>query len=267
MDDIAEKRVFSARTGVDELVVAGASGLVVVSLSADRVGRYTLARRCAPTDLAVGPGDGRLAVATTDDVLVAADAEVDELASTGFGPAAAITFDGGRIVAAGPEGRMAGRGAEGWTPLGTLSGPPTALAGDLAATADGVVRLTGDGIRSVGLDDVTDLARLGGVPLAATAAGLYQLGNGWVDVLSGAFELVSGDSDGRAHAATAAAFYEHQDGEWGSVDLPVDEPVTAVAYGETTYALTVAGDLLVRTADGWRAHPLGVDGVVAAALR
>lgn len=270
MDDLAEKRVYAGRDGVSELLVAASPGLVVVSLSGGRVGEFGLERRGAPVDVAVAlaadTGSGRLAVATVEDVLLARELDVDALEPAGFGPTAAVTFDAGQVVAGGVDGRLARHDGASWTSVGELPVTPTALTGDLVASEVGVFRLTDGGLRPAGLQAVTDVARTAGVPLAATAEGLYELGNGWLDVLAGEFRLVAGAHDGRAHAATADAFYERAEGEWRPIELPSDGPVGAVAYGEETYVITADGDLLVRADDGWRVTPLGVEGVVAAAV-
>lgn len=268
MDELAGKRVYADRGGADQLVVAAPPGLVVVAVSDGRVGEFGVARRCAPADVAVPvdptTDDGpRLAVATDEDVLLAPAPEVSALEPSGFGPAAAVTVDGDRTVAASASGQLAVNDGESWTTVAELSDAPTALEADLVGTTQGVSRLVDGALQPAGLDRVTDLARAAGIPLAATADGLYELGNGWLDVLAGGIQVVAGAPDGRAHAATADALFERVDGEWGPVDVPVDGPVNAVAYGERAYALTQHGDLLVEGSDGWGVHPLGLDGVRA----
>lgn len=269
MDDLAEKRVFADRMGATELVVAASSGLVVVSISDDRVGEYGLARECSPSDIAVAPTAGsghRLAVATDEDVLLASDPDVDGLTPSGFGEAVAVTVHGDRVVAGGPAGRLALHDGAGWTTVGDLPSVPTSLAGDLVGTADGVVRLVDGSLRPAGLSAVADVALAAGTPLAATADGLYELGNGWLDVLAGDFDLVAGAPDGRAHAATEERFFERTDGAWETVELPTGASVTAVAYGPRTYLLDTDGQLLVETGEGWARTALGLDGVTAAAV-
>lgn len=269
MSSLVEKRVYADRAGATELVVAGAPGLVVVSVSDGRVGEFGVARRCSPADVAVGAGPAvghRLAVATDEDVLLAPEADVAALEATGFGPAVVVTVDGDRAVAGAPDGRLGFHDGDGWEYVDELPSPPTALDGDLVATLDGVFRLVGEEARPAGLDDVNDVARAAGIPLAATADGLYELGNGWLDVLAGDVRLVAGTPDGRACAATVDAFYHRRDEAWQPVDLPTDDPVAAVAYDDRPYVLTASGDLLVESSVGWQANPLGLDGVAAAAV-
>ncbi|MFB6352863.1 MAG: hypothetical protein ABEJ92_02140 [Halobacteriales archaeon] len=270
MDDLAGDRVHAGRDGAAELVVAAAPGLVTVAIGAARVGEVEVARRCSPADVAaVSGGNGRgprLAVATDDDVLLAREPAVEALEPAGFGPAAAASIDGDRVVAGSTNGVVEVSLGDGWVTAGELLAAPTAIAGDLVGAAEGVFRVTADELRPAGLSDVADVARAAGVPLAATADGLFELGNGWLDVLPGEVELVAGASDGRAHAATADACYGRGDDRWQPVELPTDDAVRAVAYGDRTYALTAAGDLLVEAEAGWRHEPLGLEGVRAAAV-
>lgn len=265
MDDIAEKRVYADRSGATQLVAAAATGLVTVAVSDGRVGEFGVARDCAPADVAVAaaPAEG-LAVATDEDVLLAASRDVDALEPSGFGPATAVTLFEGRSIAAGPDGRLAAHDGSSWDDLGELPSPATALAGDLVGTAEGVIRLVDGELRPAGLADVTDVALAAGTPLVATADGLYELGNGWLDVLDGRFDLVAGAPDGRAHAAGATGCFARSDDGWSPVALPVEARVTAAAYGPRTYLLTAGGDLLVRDGEGWNHQPLGLGRVVAA---
>ncbi|MDZ7702305.1 MAG: hypothetical protein U5J98_09730 [Halobacteriales archaeon] len=267
MDDLAEKRVYDGRTGDRTLVVAAASGLVTVRVADGRVGEFGLARDCAPSDLerAIDPHD-RLVVATDEDVLLADPADVERLEGIGFGPSTAVTFLDGEPLAAGPDGRLARYADASWDPIGELPAPATALDGALVGTAEGVLRLVDGALRPAGLAEVRDVGRAAGMPLVATADGLYELGNGWLDALDGAFDLVAGAPDGRAHAAGAGGCYARRDGGWERLELPVDDAVVAAAYGPRTYLLTAAGDLLVDGEAGWRRHPLGLSGVVAAAV-
>lgn len=278
-DDVEEKRVYGDRTGKAELLVAASIGVVSVDVSGGRVGRFGVAHRCDPADVAAA--GGRVAVATGEDVLLREPGD-EAFEATGFGPAVAVGFDGDAPVAAGPDGRVArldaGPGGDpapdadaGWTDLGHLDAEVRAVDGRILAAADGVHRLPG--LDFAGLDDARDVAATG--PLAATGDGLYSLGNGWMDELEGEF-LVAAVGGGRtraatartatAHAATADAFYERLAGEWSAVDLPVDDPVADVAYGEAAYAITEHGSLIAGGEDGWHAQHLGVGGVVGCAL-
>ena len=262
MDDIEEKRVFGDRAGGSVLLVAAAVGLVSVVVSADRVGEFGIAHRCSPVDVAAA--DGLLAVATDQDVLVRAPAG-DGYEATGFGPAVAVGVEDATVVAASEDGRIAQLATHvarrSWTDLDDLDADVRAIDPPLLATADGLHRLPG--LDSVGLDDVHDVAAAG--PLAATGDGLYSLGNGWMDQLPGNFRVVATDGH-RAHAATESTFYERRDGDWHAVDLPADGPVVDVAYAEAAFAVTAGGVVLAEGEDGWRATPLGVDGVVGCAV-
>ncbi|MFC5971529.1 hypothetical protein ACFPYI_09320 [Halomarina salina] len=241
MSTIDEKRVYGERSGATEAFVATGMGLARVSVSGDLVGEFGLADRRPVRDVAAR--DGTLAVACDEDVLVGAT--LDE---TGFGPADAVGFDrSGDLLAAG-EGRVArytvddDAGSETWTTLGECE-DVRAVDGDLVATADGVFRVTDDGLSHAGLDDARDVT-IRPVPRVATADGLYQLGNGWMDDGEGSFSVVASDGD-RTHAATDDALLELLDGEWATVDLPVSERVAGVAYADQCYAVTEAGTFLV----------------------
>jgi hypothetical protein len=243
MSNIDEKRIHGANTEPTALFVATDIGLTRVAVAGERVGEIELRDRRPARDLAF---DGELAVATDEDVLVG-----ESLEATGFGPATAVGFDDG-LVAAAPDGTVACQIDDEWHDVGTTE-TVHAIDGNLLATDGGVHRITDDGLQYAGLDAVRDVATTD-VPRAATATGLYRLGNGWMDDLDGEFTMVSTDSE-RAHAATADEFYAHADG-WESVGI--EESVTAVAYAGRVYAVRTDGTLLVETDDGWREHPLGV---------
>lgn len=267
MEDLAEKRVYADRAEAARLVIAASAGLVEVAVADDRVGEFGLGHRCSPRDVAVGrSGDPWLAVATEEDVLLADAADLANLTPTGFGPAVAVSSLQGRPVAGAAEGRVDVHDGTRWEPVGELPSPPTALDGDLVGSADGVFRVVDASLVPAGLTAVADVAHVAGVPHAATAAGLYALGNGWLDVLDGDVRLVTGTDIGRAHAATPAACYERVQGTWTTVELPTDDPVIAVAYGQRAYGVTPAGQLLIESPEGWRAHALGLDGAVAMAV-
>lgn len=252
-----EKRVYGEKTGTTELYVAADLGVAVVAVSADIVGEFSLAHRCAAQDVAAGPDF--LAVATDDDVLVSSDGGYDP---TGFGPAVAVGFDGDALLAAGPDGRVARRDDGGWTTLGTVEGV-RAIDGDLLGAAGGVYRV-GDGPGHVGLADTRDVAT-GGTPLAATDDGLYYLGPGWAKASDGAFTAVA-SSPGRGYAASADALYTGDGDDWRECEVPADESVVAVAHGDGVYGVTESGTLLVDAGDGWRTRALGLSGACGLAV-
>lgn len=265
MDDLAEKRIFHGREGARVLLAATEAGVVRVNVANGRVGEYGLALRCVPADVVASAG--RLAIATDEDVLLAQERDVEALEATGFGPAISVTFHRSRSVALSPDGRLGVRGGDDWDDRGQVPADPTALDGGLIATDDGVFRLVDDGLVAAGLTDVNDVAHAAGVPLAATVDGLYELGNGWLDVLEGDVRIVAGTPDGRAHAATVDAVYERRSGgAWGPVALPTDERVVDISHDERAYAVTASGDLLLETDDGWRLAPLGLPTPVALAV-
>jgi hypothetical protein len=243
MSSIDEKRIHGANTAPTALFVASDIGLTRVAVAGERVGEIELRDRRSARDCAF---DGTLAVATDEDVLVG-----ESLETTGFGPATAVGFDDGPVAAA-PDGTVARRIDDEWHECGTVE-TVRAIDGDLLGTDGGVYRLTGSDLQYAGLDAVRDVATAG-VPRAATATGLYRLGNGWLDDLDGDVTMVDSDVE-RAHAANMDGFYVH-DGEWTPVE--VEKSVAAVAYAGGVYAVAMDGTLLVETNEGWREHPLGV---------
>jgi hypothetical protein len=267
MPTIDEKRVYTDTSGTETAFVATSVGVVAVSVSDDLVGGFGLARTCHARDVA--SAGGRLAVATDEDVLVAdltAATDVGDVAfeETGFGPAVAVTLDGGDVLAADEGGRVARLGAA-WTALGDVDAV-RALDGRLVATEGGVHRVVDGGLDHAGLEDVRDVAAAG--PFAATGDGLYRLGNGWMDVLDGAFDIVAASPDGRAHAVGGETLYGTDGGEWAAAALPVEERVAAVTHGaDATYAVTDAGTFLVGLAGGeWRHRVLGLRDVRGVAV-
>lgn len=288
MQTIDEKRVYTDNTDTETVFVATSIGVVSVSVSDDLVGGFGVAHRCSARDVAVerGTTDPRLAVAADEDVFVAAAAESNPdspesatFEETGFGSASAVGFDGETLYAGDDDGRVArfeanresdALGEGEWETVGTVGGV-RALDGDLAAAADGVHRVTDDGLSSVGLDDARDVvagATSSVAPLAATGTGLFKLGNGWMEELAGAFDAAAASADGREHAVSEGDLFALRDGEWAAASLPVEESVAAVAHGVTaTYAVTDAGTFLVeadRSADEeserreWRHQVIGL---------
>jgi len=280
MNDITEKRVYDDDAGVTEVFVAAGIGVVSVSISADRVGRFGVVRRCSPRDVA--GGDGLLAVATDEDVLVrdhrGPTSDDDAFASTAFGPASAVGVRNGTVLAGDGDGRIVRRGGEGWADVGTIDASVVAIDGPLLATDDGVYRVRGEGddtaVEPAGLEAANDVAARG--PFAAADDGLYALGNGWMREVEGRFGAVAATSREHAHAAVLpedtddarqhsdGAFYERHDGGWRAVDLPVEGPIADVAEGERPYALTIEGTLLI--GPEWRSRSLGVDDIVGIAV-
>ena len=299
MPTIDEKRVYTDESGTETVYLASGLGVVSVTVSDDLIGEFGVAHRCRARDVATaGP---YVAVATDEDVLVrdrrgdaATDpgggaetdtgegAETDArtgFAATGFGPAAAVGFREGALLAGDSDGRVgrfdlgdseavAGEStADEWADLGTASAV-RAIDSDFVAAADGVHRIGASGLRPVGLDDARDVDT---EPLVAAESGLYKLGNGWMDVAPGPATAVDAAGerglavcDGDLHARAV-------DGDgWTDVDSPfgADATVAAVAHGgEAAYAVTDAGRLAVRVPGGeWRDRSLGIREVAAAAV-
>ncbi|PSP77179.1 hypothetical protein BRC81_10345 [Halobacteriales archaeon QS_1_68_20] len=283
MSDLAADRIYDDRTGKQDVYVASGQGVAVVEVS-HRVGRFRLDRRCTARDVAAA--DGLVAVATDEDVLLLdradeSDAESGgeapgdesaEYVETGFGPASAVGFDEGALVAAGDDEFDIGRllhpreDPTEWLTVADVDAPVRAIDGPLLAADDGVYQLTADEIADVGLDDARDVAAVG--PFAATGDGCYRLGPGWTRDLEDAFDVVAAaSSDGElalAHAATADALYAF-DGEWDEREV-AESPVADVAYGATTYAVTADGTFLADGGDRWERRSLGLRDVVAVAV-
>jgi hypothetical protein len=270
MPTIDEKRVYAERTGTQEIYVAGDAGVVVVEVSDDLVGEFSLAANCRPRDVA--SGEGRVAVATSEAVLVLADGEFVE---SGFGPAVAVGLDAADLLAADDDGRVARLPPASdapeeteWTEIGRVEGTVRAIDGALVGTSGGIYRAGADGdegFEPVGLADVHDVSA-NGVPLAAAGDGLYKLGNGWMEVLSGDFRVVASDA-GFAHAATLDGLYAEA-AEWGAVEVPTEEPIRDVDYTPTAaVAVAADGTLLVESETGWRARNVGVGETVGLAVR
>lgn len=253
---LSEKRVYADATDATTAFVGTTSGVVRVSVSDDIVGEFSLEWNSQVTDIA--SADGRLAIATPDDVFVRSDGAFHE---TGFGPASAVGYgENGALLAAG-DGRLA-RYDSGWGRLGAIE-DVRAIDGRMAAARSGVHRLDGT---HVGLEDVRDISTTG-TPSVATGSGLYSLANGWVRDLEGGFSAVA--SDGTAsHAATTETFYRRDtpQNDWTTVELPVGGAVRDVAHACGVYAVTEDGTFLANVGDGWRHRSLGVPGVTGLAI-
>lgn len=250
-DDISlsEKRVYADTDDATTAFVATELGVARVSISDDIVGEFSLEHRGLATGVA--SADGRLAIATPDDVLLVTEEGVRE---TEFGPATAVGYCEGFVAAGG--GRIA-RFDGAWETLSELDGV-RAIDGGMVAAESGIHRLDGT---HVGLDDAFDVSTVE-TPLAATEAGLYYLANGWMRAREGRFSVVASDGD-RAHAATGAELYVRgaDFGTWRPVELPTDQPVVDIAYGDGVYAVTRDGTVLVDAGDGWRHRSIGLTGV------
>jgi hypothetical protein len=257
---IDEKRVYADRTGATEILVAAEQGLVVASLSTDRVGEFTLDHRATVRDVAA-TGDRRV-VATAEDVLVG------EYDPTDFGPATAVGFDRtGTPMAAAPSGAVA-RLDDGWTRLGSVD-DPRAVDGGMIAAADGIHQAVDGGLRAVGLADARDVYGRD-TPFAATEAGLYRLGNGWMVERDGAFAVVSAATadDRTAAVGDDGVLVREAVESWSTVEMPTTDRVADVGYTEAaTVAVTADGTLLADAGDGWRTRELGVTGVSRLAVQ
>ena len=278
MPTIAEKRVFTQRDDVVQVLVASSMGVASVSLSGDIVGEFGIEHRCTARDVAAR-GDA-LAVATDEDVLVG------DFAPTGHGPAVAVSVAGDGVLAAAPDGTVsllagdaepaidaATPDGDAWEAVGTVD-DPRRMDGRLVAAGDGVHRLRDGALEYAGLEDARDVSDRG-VPLAVTAGMLYTLGNGWMADLSGeaterddGFRCVVADSDGeRAVAATDGAVYERADAtatEWTEHAEP--GVVDAAFAGRHLVAITESGETRVHADGGWRGRMLGLPDVRAVAV-
>ncbi|MFP8889806.1 hypothetical protein ACLI4U_08535 [Natrialbaceae archaeon A-CW2] len=307
MLSIDEKRVYGDRKGAITVYVASEVGVLEVAVSGDTVGEFGLCQRCVARDVA--SESGTVVVGTDDDVLVATRNSGDDpdtedgigaFEPTGHGEAVAVGIDDGTVLAAGPDGTVSRLSLENpsaetdaadgsdsvsmvseWHPLAHDADRPTpssvsAIDGPLVGTERGVYRRVGDRLTYAGLEAVRDVSAAV-TPLAATADGLYVLGNGWMRCLEGECTVVSA-AHTRAHAVGEDALYgcRFEDGRPTATDwsLVTDEPVPGVSsdsirdigYGEGTYAVTEDGTVLVGTDSGWRSQALGVPGVSSLAV-
>ena len=274
MPTIDEKRVYTEKSGVETVYLASGLGVVSVSVSDDLIGEFGVRHRCRARDVATA---GPLVAAATDENVLVCDRRVDadgtgdrvEFEPTGFGPATAVGFRDGTLLAGDADGRVArfesvGDAENGaWAELGT-AGAVRGLDGDFLAAADGVYQIGSSGLRPVGLDDARDVDA---EPLVAAGSGLYKLGNGWMDVRSGPATAVDA-AGGRGLAVCDGDLYARVGGEWTDAELGFGTEVAAVAHGaEAAYAVTQSGRLAVRLPGGeWRDRSLGVEGVAAAAV-
>ncbi|MFB6151496.1 MAG: hypothetical protein ABEJ40_06800 [Haloarculaceae archaeon] len=281
-----ERRLYGERRAETVAYLAAGQGVATVRVGGDQVGRFGLAHRCRARDVATA--EGTVYVAADDGILVGpgeaggdgrdsagAPSDSDGFRPLGFdGAAVAVTTRADAVLAADNDGAVSRYRDGAWEPVGGV-GEVRALSGDLVAASDGVYRVDGDELVGVGLSDARDVAA-DGVPLAATGDGLYRLGNGWLCEREGRFAVVAAATDAteRVHAATDETLFARDDGGWRPVDLPVEEPVVDVAYGQGVYAVTRRGTFLTRadpeaTADGtggWRHRSLGLPDAAAVAV-
>lgn len=249
---ISEKRVYAGRAATTTAYVASEAGLARVSISDDIVGEFSLEHRGPVCDVASDAN--RVAIATPDDVLVADD---DGFLEVGFGAARAVGYDTDLVAT---DGRRIAKYDGGWETCAEL-GDVRSIDGTMVATKSGIHLLDGT---HVGLENARDVSTAG-TPLAATDDGLYYLANGWVRALEGSFKAVSSDGD-RAHAATEDTLYEHSEGQWQPVELPVDGTIVDVAYDGGVYAVTTDGVVLATVGDGWRHRSIGLPNVSGLAV-
>ncbi len=262
-----EKRIYGEKRATETVYVASGVGLARVSVSGDQAGRLSLDQRGTVRDVA--GADGRLLVATPEDVLVGSGEGLD---ATGFGEAIAVGVgDGGGLLAARPDGEIARLAGDDWQSVGRVD-EPRRIDGRYVAAADGVHRVDDGDLVHLGLDDVQDVAAAG--PYAATGDALYRHVDGeWTVARDGSAERVAARPDA-THVVTGTHLFESDGDRWSECQLPVDERVADVAYGDAVYGVTVDGTFLVeadpeKTPDGhggWRHRSLGVPNVTAIAV-
>jgi hypothetical protein len=260
-----ERRLMGEARDRTEAYVASSLGLTRVELSGDQIGRFSLVYDGTATSVAAA--DGQLLVGTETDVLIAAG---EEFIPTEFGPAEAVSFAAGQPVAVSPDGDVSRLDGEEWQFLGSVVSPGR-MDGDLLAAGDGVYRI-GEGLIDLGGGKVRDVAAAG--PYAATANGLARYDEGgWTVEVEGDCTLVAA-TDGRAHAVGEAGLFARGADGWDVDSLPADAPLADIGHGESFYAVTADGKMLVNAAPevtpdgrgGWRSRSLGVPQVVDMAV-
>jgi hypothetical protein len=271
-DATDERRLIGEQREETDAYLATDLGVVRVSITADRVGQFSLIHRCSPRSVATDAET--VLVATDEDVLVVDD---DAVNSTGFGPAVAVGLVEGTPLAADADGRVA-RFDDGWATVGAVT-DPRRFDGSLLAAGDGVYRV-GETLEPFGLADVADVTTAATGPVAATADGIYHHTDGaWNRTFAGASTAVA--SSGTRLAALDGEGIVAYDDEWRRMDPPIDAvsatdgALVTLAYGEGLYSVTEDGTVLVYTdpelvvdgRGGWRSHALGVSGVVDIAIR
>jgi len=287
-DDISidEKRVYADNTGRNDVYVATETGIVRVAVSGDKVGTFELVGdRGVVTDVAVCARPGRspvIAAATAHGLYTGlVGDEPTRVDIDGDVPVAVGDTDGALLIADADGTLLRVTVDDDGTPTATHRvgrvDDVTAIAGPFVAGRDGIHRIDGStegpaerepALVSVGLDDARDVVAAG-MPLAATATGLYWLGNGWMPAIEGDATAVAADGEGAALAVVDGHLLAHETGEtdwsaasWAGTALPVDErPVALAAYPGLAIVVTEAGTLCVEAGDGWRHQALGVPGV------
>jgi hypothetical protein len=292
-DDISidEKRVYAGNAGRNDVYVATETGLVRVAVSGDKVGTFELlGDRGVVRDVAVctRPGRSPVIAAATEHGLYTGPVgdEPTRVDVDGDVPVAVGDTDGALSIADADGTLSRVTVDDDGTPTGTHRvgrlDDVTAIAGPFVAGRNGVHRVDdatggtaerGAALVSVGLDDARDVAATG-MPLAATATGLYWLGNGWMPAIEGDATAVAADGGGAALAVVDGHLLAHETGEtdwsaaaWAGTALPVDErPVALAAHPGLAVVVTEAGTLCVEAGDGWRHQALGVPGVSGVAV-
>ena len=283
MQTLTEKRVFGAKTGVTDIFVSTDSGVAAVTVSADQIGAFGLAHRGSTT--AVAATADRLVVGT-DEGLLAADIDtadrsadvpdptfaaiggdtIDAVSAIDLTPEGLIVADGDGVVYRGEHTETVTE-PPAWERLGATDEVRAIDAGLLAA-ADGVYRIDDDGLTNTGLTDVRAVTGVG-QPLAATADGLFRLGNGWQSVAEGAFRAVAADGHGHAHAVGDAGLLVRsaEEGAWTTTTPPVEAPIVDLAADRgIVVGVTDDGTLCVTAGDGWRHQRLGLPGAQGVAI-
>lgn len=269
-DATDERRLIGEQREETDAYLATDIGVVRVSITADRVGQFSLVHRCSPRSVAAD--EETLLVGTDKDVLVVED---DATESTDFGAAVAVGIAEETLLAASADGRVA-RFDDGWATVGTVT-EPRRFEGSLLAADDGVYRV-GREIDSLGLSDVADVTMAETNPVAATADGIYQHTDGEWNRTHGSAASAVASSGTRLTALDDEGILTYDD-EWRRMHPPTDgvsaTGAVALAYGESLYAVTADGTVLVYTdpalvvdgRGGWRSHALGVSGVTEIAIR
>lgn len=270
-DASGERRLLGEERPTAIGLVASETGIVRVDLAPDRVGGFGLVERRCGTDIAT---DGESVVVGTDEDVLVDTAGTGEFVPVGFGPASAVGIGDGRVLAAGPDGRV-GRlplGAAGdaeWESVGSVA-EPRRFDGRVLATGAGVVRIE-DGPVELGSSDAFDVARGSvdgeAVLFAATTDGLLRReGDDWLREFDTPVRRVR-VRGGEAHAVRKdGGLMRREAGSWTRVALPEGTAAVDVASGESLYVVTRDGELLAAPGPagasdglgGWRSQPLGV---------